>query len=112
MFPFNPQPLTPAQQEQVNQRIQASAKLGEINQDIQDAKTQLAHLYDLWVGFSNLPNQSPLDTNVPNKEKTAADYWATHTLINKLVDYYGNVLGWKLNIGQPNHPPEMPVYVP
>ena len=111
MTPFDPQPLTPAQEKEIADRALATTKLVQLDADINDINVQLSHLYQSWIDHSNLPNQSPLDPNVPTREMFAAEYWNTKTLRDKLVIYRGTVMGWKRNAGQPNHPPEMPVFV-
>jgi len=108
--PFDSQPLTPAQQQEVIDRAKATAVLSIVNVDIADTKAQLGFIYDAWVAASQpLPAQPPLDPKIPLRESLAAQYWYMHDVLNALIAYRGAVLGWKLNAGQPNHPKDMPV---
>lgn len=109
--PFDLQTLTPKQQQQIADRAKATAALVDIDADITDTKAQLVHIYDQWMADSQpLPAQSPLDPKIEHRNADAAQYYATQTLLRALITYRGAVLGWKLNAGQPNHPPGMPEF--
>ena len=107
--PFDPQPLTPAQQQEVADRAKATGALAVVDVDIADTKAQLTHIYDAWVAASQpLPAQPPNDPKIPLRESLASQYWYMHSVLEILIKYPGDVLGWKLNAGQPNHPKDMP----
>ena len=110
--PFDPQPLTPAQQQQIADRAAASLVLAEIDQDIADVNAHLNALYGAWSSASG-PAIDPLAFDaIARRNSLAADYYKTHNLLNALLVYRGTVLGWKLNAGQPNHSHVVPVFTP
>ena len=104
--PFDPSPLTPAQQKQVDDRAAATAAIAAVTADIEDTKIQLSELYDAWFALSQpLPAQPPTDPKIPDRNHVAALWYSTHTQLEKLLEYRGALLGWRIGIGQPNHPP-------
>lgn len=109
--PFQPAPLTPAQEQEIADRVLATKQLVIIDEDIKDAQDQLTQLYNLWVINSQpLPEQPPSDSKIPTRERIAALYHAEFDYLNALVIYRGAVLGWKRNAGQPEHPKDMPTF--
>lgn len=108
--PFDPQPLTPVQQKQIADREAATEAIELVDQHIVDVKTQLQELSDAWYMFSQpLPAQSPLDPKIPARENVAAMWYKAFDLLNKLLSYRDALVGWKIGVGQPNHP-EMPQF--
>ncbi|HXI68335.1 MAG TPA: hypothetical protein VNH41_10370 [Steroidobacteraceae bacterium] len=110
--PFDPKPLTPAQQAQVDERKQAAAQLVFVDQIIAMAAREEQALTAEWtqaVVISQAP-LAPFDQqNVTRLLDLSARTYHERDVLRNLRSYRGAVTGWAAGIGQPNHP-EMPAF--
>lgn len=108
--PFDPTPLTPAQQAQVVQHQQAAAQAAFVDQLIAMATKEEQALTTEWqkaVDISQKP-LAPFDqANVTRLLDLSSRTYHERDVLRNLRTYRGAVTGWAGGIGQPNHP-EMP----
>ncbi len=110
--PFDPQPLTPDQQHQIDQRAQATAQVAFVDQLIAMATKEEQALTAEWmqaVAVSQKP-LAPFDQgNVTRLLDLSSRTYHERDVLRNLRGYRGAVTGWAGGIGQPNHP-DMPAF--
>lgn len=102
--PFNPQPLTPAQQQQVLDRQAANDLVSKIGVVMETTASAFQRANDeRWVRIV-----ANMHAVIPGPPDIAAvqEYDRLQTLLSHLWDYLGGVTGWAGNIGQAGHESE------
>ncbi len=105
LTPFDPQPLTAEQQQQVNDRKWGDVFIGKISVEIGKVVTQEAQVYQKWAEEVKFGQFHPaIDVDVNQLQATAGEYHRLFQLQSDLYNYLNGVIGWVGGIGQPNHP--------
>src|SRR6266446_8498678 len=102
--PFDPQPLTAAQQKQVEDNIAGNKLIGKVLSELAEAKVLFGKDEALSAALTKLAVTLPaISVDVSGLIKQEADYQKDQDLVRNLGLYLQAVQGWRAGIGQPGH---------